>query len=69
MVTKDIARYSRLKLEMELWDQLRNDATEALDLLEEFHNSNEEDDEEMVALTQEECQSSAEQLLQLSQKY
>jgi len=54
---------------MELWDQLRNDATEALDLLEEFHNSNEEDDEEMVALTQEECQSSAEQLLQLSQKY
>jgi len=69
VVTKDIARYSRLKLEMELWDQLRNDATEALDLLEEFHNSNEEDDEEMVALTQEECQSSAEQLLQLSQKY
>jgi len=69
VVTKDIARYSRLKLEMELWDRLRNDATEALDLLEEFHNSNEEDDEEMVALTQEECQSSAEQLLQLSQKY
>lgn len=67
MVTKEIARYSKLKEEMELWDRLRRDATDALELLEE--QNGEEEDEEMIALTQEECQSSAQQLLQLSQKY
>ncbi|KAL7432726.1 hypothetical protein ACHAXM_003237 [Skeletonema potamos] len=84
MVTKEIARYGRLKTEMELWDRLRNDAIDALDLLEELllksnnsnnnNNSNsnldgDDDDEEMISLTQQECQSSAQQLLQLSQKY
>ena len=79
IVTKEIARYTRLKEEMELWDKLRCDATDALDLLEEMmtynnnnnnsNNNNEETDEEMISLTQEECQSSAHQLLQLSQKY
>lgn len=64
---------------MELWDRLRRDASDALELLEELNNessennnnnnSEEESDEEMIALTQEECQSSAQQLLQLSQKY
>jgi peptide chain release factor 2 len=69
-VTKEIARYSRLKEEMELWDRLRNDATDALDLLEELYKDEKnDDDEEMIALTQHECQSSAQQLLQLSQKY
>jgi len=50
---------------MEFWDRLRRDASDALELLEEEND----EDEEMIALTQEECQSSAQQLLQLSQKY
>ena len=78
MVTKEIGRYSRLKEEMVLWEKLRKDATEALELLEELmnnqksdddNNNSENDNEEMILLTQEECQSSAQQLLLLSQKY
>ncbi|KAL7492678.1 hypothetical protein ACHAWT_002386 [Skeletonema menzelii] len=78
VVTKEIGRYSRLKEEMVLWEKLRKDATEALELLEELmnnqksdddNNNSENDNEEMILLTQEECQSSAQQLLLLSQKY
>jgi peptide chain release factor 2 len=76
VVTKEIARYAKLKEEMETWDKLRTDASDALELLEEILSSDssdqqqqESDEEEMISLTQEECQSSAQQLLQLSQKY
>ena len=79
VVTKEIARYAKLKEEMETWDKLRTDASDALELLEEILSSDssssadqqqqESDEEEMISLTQEECQISAQQLLQLSQKY
>jgi len=79
VVTKEIARYAKLKEEMETWDKLRTDASDALELLEEILSSDssssssdqqqQSDEEEMISLTQEECQSSAQQLLQLSQKY
>ena len=78
IVTKEIARYSKLKEQMELWDRLRNDATDALELLEELtsndsinesESANSGQDEEMISLTIQECHSSAHQLLQLSQKY
>jgi peptide chain release factor 2 len=78
VVTKEIARYAKLKEEMETWDKLRADASDALELLEEMLSSDssssadqqqQSDEEEMISLTQEECQSSAQQLLQLSQKY
>ncbi|KAL9186758.1 hypothetical protein ACHAXT_010478 [Thalassiosira profunda] len=70
-VTREIARYSKLRGEMELWDRLRGDAEGALELLEEFMSDDGGGGEEegMISLTIEECQSSAEQLLQLSQKY
>lgn len=78
VVTKEIARYTKLKEEMETWDKLRTDASDALELLEELSSDSsssadqqqqQSDEEEMILLTQEECQSSAQQLLQLSQKY
>ena len=68
-MTNEIARYTRLKNEMEQWDRLRTEAADALELLEELTGGAEEDDEEMMALMQEECQSCAQELLQSSQNY
>lgn len=72
VVTRELTKYTKLKEQMELWDRLRNDSIDALELLEELlgddSSSNEEDDE-MIQLTIEECESSATQLLELSTKY
>ena len=75
-VISDLARYGKLKQEMELWSKLRMDATGALELLEELlsdnnnnNNESDDDDEEMISLTMEECETCANQLLELSQKY
>jgi peptide chain release factor 2 len=78
VVTKEIGRYTRLKEQLELWAKLRKDAVDALELLEEFNEQQQqqqqddtmtEEDEGMMELTRDECQSSAQQLLALSQKY
>eukprot|EP00571_Detonula_confervacea_P003214 CAMPEP_0172321992 /NCGR_PEP_ID=MMETSP1058-20130122/44741_1 /TAXON_ID=83371 /ORGANISM="Detonula confervacea, Strain CCMP 353" /LENGTH=505 /DNA_ID=CAMNT_0013037623 /DNA_START=385 /DNA_END=1902 /DNA_ORIENTATION=- len=81
VVTHEIARYSKLKEDLELWSQLRGDAEGALELLEELltttdseSSSNGQDDEddsdeEMISLTMDECQTCASQLLELSQKH
>jgi len=72
VVTRELTKYTKLKEQMELWDRLRNDSIDALELLEELlgdEQSNNDDDDEMIQLTMEECESSATQLLELSTKY
>lgn len=74
VVTRDIARYSKLKEEMELWDKLRSDASGALELLEELldgsdGSSFDEEEQEMISLTADECRDCAARLLDLSEKH
>jgi len=75
VVTRELTKYTKLKEQMELWDRLRNDSIDALELLEELlgstdnDSSNKDEDDEMIQLTMEECESSATQLLELSTKY
>ena len=74
VVTRELTKYTKLKEQMELWDRLRNDSLDALELLEELLGSTDNDssnneDDEMIQLTMEECESSATQLLELSTKY
>lgn len=70
VVTRDLAQYGRLQRDVELWGQLRADAVGALELLEELLSSDgAEAEKEMVSLTADECESCAQQLLDLSQKY
>jgi peptide chain release factor 2 len=75
VVTREIGRYTRLKGEMEGWERLRGDALGALELLQDLLDGSsggdnfEEDEDEMILLTFEECQSSAQKLLEQSQKY
>jgi hypothetical protein len=74
VVTREIGRYTRLKGEMEGWERLRGDALGALELLQDLlvgssgGDNFEEDEDEMILLTFEECQSSAQKLLEQSQK-
>ena len=74
-MTREIGRYTRLKGEMEGWERLRGDALGALELLQDLlvgssgGDNFEEDEDEMILLTFEECQSSAQKLLEQSQKY
>jgi len=82
IVTREIARYTKLNEEVQLWNKLKLDAEGALELLEELlnenadnnalensDNNNNEETQEMIVLTMDECQSCASQLLDLSQKY
>ncbi len=85
VVTRDIARYTKLKSEMELWQKLHEDAVGALELLEEemqqlmtyitneetANGANDSVDSgmEMILLTMDECKTCATQLLELSQRY
>jgi len=74
VVTRELTKYTKLKEQMELWDRLRNDSIDALELLEELlggtdNDSSNNEDDEMIQLTIEECESSATQLLELSTKY
>ena len=74
-VTGDIARYGRLRDEMNKWASLRRDAEGTLELLEELMSDasgsgdGEESDGEMIALTAEECRTTAGTLLEMSRKH
>eukprot|EP00578_Thalassiosira_sp_NH16_P021232 CAMPEP_0181096184 /NCGR_PEP_ID=MMETSP1071-20121207/10898_1 /TAXON_ID=35127 /ORGANISM="Thalassiosira sp., Strain NH16" /LENGTH=497 /DNA_ID=CAMNT_0023178577 /DNA_START=114 /DNA_END=1607 /DNA_ORIENTATION=- len=73
-VNREISRYSKLKSEMEQWKKLRCDAEGSLELLEELLSAENEssggsEDEEMLSLTAEECETCSTQLLELSQKH
>ena len=70
-VTRDIARYTKLRDEMSTWAALRRDAEGALELLEELTSGGavDGDDGEMIELTAEECRSCAGRLLEMSRKY
>jgi len=73
IVNQEIGRYSRLKVEMEKWTELRGECESALELLEEMipqnDESNDSNDDEMIQLLTAECQSSAAKLIELSQKH
>ena len=77
VVTRDLARYSKLKEQLETWEKLRSGAEDALELLEELMGDNgdtnakgsSEEDDEMIQLTMDECYTSATQLFESSQKY
>ena len=76
VVTRDIAKYTRLKEELLHWDKLRHDAEDALELLQDLLQeqqqqdaSSQESTNEMIQLTFEECQSSAQTLFASNQKY
>ncbi|KAL3804471.1 hypothetical protein HJC23_002510 [Cyclotella cryptica] len=69
VVTRDIARYTKLKDQLERWQKLRNDAEGALELLQDLYQDGEDPNGEMIELTWEECRCSAQALLESSQKY
>lgn len=69
-VTKDIAKYTRLKDELCRWEKLRKDSEDALNLLRDLcQEPSSADNDEMIELTLEECKESAQTLLDSSRKY
>ena len=70
VVTRDIAKYTRLKELLCKWDRLRKNAEDALEILQELHQEDtSSENEEMIELTLNECRDSALKLLESSQKY
>ncbi|KAL7516148.1 hypothetical protein ACHAWX_001196 [Stephanocyclus meneghinianus] len=69
IVTREIARYTKLKEQLERWQKLRSDAEDALELLQDLYEDSQQENAEMIQLTWEECRSSAQALFDLSQKY
>ncbi|KAL7552542.1 hypothetical protein ACHAWF_015791 [Thalassiosira exigua] len=72
VVTREVAKYTKLRDGMEAWASLSEDAEGALEMLEEMlvdGDGSDVGDDEMIALAAEECRSSAQTLLELSQRY
>ncbi|KAL7506001.1 hypothetical protein ACHAXN_003360 [Cyclotella atomus] len=73
VVTRDIAKYTRLKSQLNAWDKLRKDAQEAFDMLVDLYQEESSSDDvtyvEMMELTYQECKESASSLLTTCQKY